>query len=262
MSKRKNPTSITYYRDMGYLPEALLNYLSLMGWSMPNEEEIFSREEMVEVFDIDRITTAGADFRPSQVGWLNAYWPAALDTSEYAERIQDWMLNAAKLEQFILMVQDRAERLSDLPLLVSYLLGNLPELSEEHFEHKSLERGDVVRVLYHTVAAFDEMRLAARRFICTVSGNGQGVGSQVSRLLYSHCLSRRAVGKRASLPLFDSWMFLGADLSRARLRAALQPLSPSKKERASDWTKNTKRIKAAIDSAPNMRRHGHRSRIA
>ena len=52
LSKRKNPTSVTYYRDMGYLPEALVNYLSLMGWSMPNEEEMFSREEMVEVFDM------------------------------------------------------------------------------------------------------------------------------------------------------------------------------------------------------------------
>ena len=57
LSKRKNPTSVTYYRDMGYLPEALLNYLSLMGWSMPGEEEIFTRQAMVDVFDVDRIST-------------------------------------------------------------------------------------------------------------------------------------------------------------------------------------------------------------
>ena len=68
------------------------------------------------------------------------------------------MLNTAKLEQLIPMVQERAERLSDLLPLVDYLLGNLPELSEAHFEHKSMERGDVLRVLHHTLAAFDEMR--------------------------------------------------------------------------------------------------------
>ena len=145
LSKRKNPTSVTYYRDMGYLPEALLNYLSLMGWSMPNEEEIFSREEMVEAFDIDRITTGGPIFDQAKLSWLNGQYLRRLDASEYAERIQEWMLNTAKLEQLIPMVQERAERLSDLLPLVDYLLGNLPELSEAHFEHKSMERGDVLR---------------------------------------------------------------------------------------------------------------------
>ena len=62
LSKRKNPTSVNYYRDMGYLPEALLNYLGLMGWSMPDGSEIFSLQQMVEAFDIDRMTTGGPIF--------------------------------------------------------------------------------------------------------------------------------------------------------------------------------------------------------
>jgi glutamyl-tRNA synthetase len=123
---------------MGYLPEALTNYLSMMGWSMPNEAEIFSRQEMVEAFDIDRMTTGGPIFDQTKLSWLNGQYLRRLDASEYAQRVQDWMLNADKLAQLVPLVQERAERLSDLLPLVNYLMGNLGELTEEDFSHKSL----------------------------------------------------------------------------------------------------------------------------
>lgn len=59
LSKRKNPTSILYYERMGYLPEALLNYLGRMGWSMPDEREKFTVDEMVSEFDINRVSLGG-----------------------------------------------------------------------------------------------------------------------------------------------------------------------------------------------------------
>ena len=146
LSKRKNPTSVTYYRDMGYLPEALLNYLGLMGWSMPDESEIFSLQQMVEAFDIDRMTTGGPIFDQTKLGWLNGQYLRELSPQAYAQRVQDWMLNSDKLEQLIPLVQERAERLSDLVPLVNYLLGNLPTLGEADFGRKSLQRGDVLKV--------------------------------------------------------------------------------------------------------------------
>ncbi|MCL4168260.1 UNVERIFIED_CONTAM: hypothetical protein GTU68_010699, partial [Idotea baltica] len=62
LSKRKNPTSINYYRDMGYMPEALTNYLGRMGWSMPDESEKFSLEQMIANFDIDKVSLGGPVF--------------------------------------------------------------------------------------------------------------------------------------------------------------------------------------------------------
>ena len=248
LSKRKNPTSITYYRDMGYLPEALVNYLSLMGWSMPNEEEIFSREEMVEAFDVDRMTTGGPIFDQTKLSWLNGQYLRRLDAPEYAQRIQDWMLNTAKLEQLIPMVQERAERLSDLLPLVNYLLGNLPDLSEEHFEHKSMERADVLKVLHHTLAAFDEMRDWQRDDLFALcQGMAQAMELKFRDFLFPLFIATS--GRAVSLPLFDSWMFLGADLSRARLRSALELIGVAKKERKR-LDKEYQAIKAAIDSAP------------
>ncbi len=70
LSKRKNPTSITYYERMGYLPEAMLNYLGRMGWSMPDEREKFSLTEMIENFDIQRVSLGGPIFDIEKLSWL------------------------------------------------------------------------------------------------------------------------------------------------------------------------------------------------
>ena len=71
LSKRKNPTSIGYYRAMGYLPEALLNYLGLMGWSLPSGEEKFSLQEMTGHFDLERVSLGGPVFDIEKLDWLN-----------------------------------------------------------------------------------------------------------------------------------------------------------------------------------------------
>ena len=78
LSKRKNPTSITYYRDAGVLPEALLNYLGRMGYSMPDEAEKFTLEEMITSFDIQRVSLGGPIFDIEKLNWLNAEWLRAL----------------------------------------------------------------------------------------------------------------------------------------------------------------------------------------
>src|SRR5690554_6994913 len=74
LSKRKNPTSIIFYQRMGYLSQALLNYLGRMGWSMLDEREKFSLSEMVEHFDIQRLSLGGPIFGVEKLAWLNGQW--------------------------------------------------------------------------------------------------------------------------------------------------------------------------------------------
>ena len=74
LSKRKNPTSINYYRDIGVLPEALLNYLGRMGWSMPDEREVFTLQDMIENFDVQRVSLGGPIFDVEKLNWLNGQW--------------------------------------------------------------------------------------------------------------------------------------------------------------------------------------------
>jgi len=230
LSKRKNPTSITYYRDAGYLPEALLNYLGLMGWSMPDESEIFSTDEMVAAFDEKRISVGGPIFDQTKLAWLNGQYLRALSTEQFGERVKVWMLNDERLNQLIPLVQERVERLSDLGPLVDYLVGARRAVSEGDFEHKTLNRDDVVKVLHHTLAAMDQLRGWRRDDIFALC---QAL-AKAFELKFKDFLFPLFVaisGRSVSLPLFDSLVFLGADLSRARLRDALDALALSGKER-------------------------------
>ena len=150
--------AVDHYRDMGFLPEALVNYMGLMGWSMPDEAQIFSLDAMIKAFDVDRISTGGPIFDQQKLSWLNGQYLRQLAPQEYADKISTWLVNESRLAQLIPLVQERAERLSDLLPLVDYLLGNRRGLAAKDFEHKSLQRDQVVAVLHHTLAAMDEMR--------------------------------------------------------------------------------------------------------
>ncbi len=230
LSKRKNPTSITYYRDEGILPEALINYLALMGWSMPDEREIFSKEEMVAAFDETRISLGGPIFDQTKLSWLNGQYLRSFSEDEFARRVADWMLNEDKLRGLIPLVHERVERLSDLVPLVDYLVGARKSLTPEDFNHKNLQREQVVMVLHHTLAAFDLLRRWQRDDLFNLSQQL----AETLQLKFRDFLFPLFVaisGRSVSLPLFDSLLFLGADLSRARLRDALEALNVSGKER-------------------------------
>ena len=90
LSKRKNPTSINYYRDIGVLPEALLNYLGRMGWSMPDEREVFTLQDMIDNFDVQRVSLGGPIFDVEKLNWLNGQWIKALTPTQLLTRLLTW----------------------------------------------------------------------------------------------------------------------------------------------------------------------------
>src|SRR5690625_7512650 len=99
---------------MGYLPEAMLNYLGRMGWSMPDEREKFSLADMLEHFDINRVSLGGPIFDVEKLSWLNGLWSREdLTTEQLADRLRDWALNRDNLLQVLPHAQSRMETLSD-----------------------------------------------------------------------------------------------------------------------------------------------------
>ncbi len=230
LSKRKNPTSVTYYRDEGYLPQALLNYLALMGWSMPDEREIFDKQAMVEAFDVQRISVRGPIFDPAKLAWMNGQYLRQLSAEEFARTTLAWLTHEDRLRRLVPLLQERVEKLSDIAPLVDYLVGARRPLSAQDFEHKSLGREDVVRVLHHTLAAFDELRRWHKdELFESCQELARGCDLKVRDFLFPIFLA--VSGRPVSLPLFDSMEIMGADLCRARLRDALEVLQISGKER-------------------------------
>ena len=230
LSKRKNPTGVNYYRAEGYLPGALLNYLGLMGYSMPDEREIFSKEEMVAAFDVDRISVRGPVFDQTKLAWLNGQYLRALSQDEFAEAVADWALNPGNLARLIPLVQERVERLSDLAPMVDYLLGARRALTEADFEHKSLSPDEVLKILFFTSQVLDGLRSWDRDLLLATCQHL----AEAMELKFRDFLAPLFIavsGKQVSLPLFDSMVFLGPDLTRARVREALDVVGLSGKKR-------------------------------
>ena len=145
LSKRKNPTSILYYQRMGFLPEAVVNYLCRMGWSMPNEEEKFTLDEMQAVFDIGRVSLGGPVFDLEKLKWLNGLWiRESLSADELVRRLRDWALNREVLDKILPHAQGRIEVLSDLISQAAYLLSGDIELSADTFAEEGEAREQIV----------------------------------------------------------------------------------------------------------------------
>lgn len=123
ISKRKNPVSLTFYKDQGYLPEALVNFLGLMGWSMPDDQEIFSLSEMISAFSFDRLDVAGPVFDIQKLDWLNGEYIRKIPDDKLARRIVEGKFTKytkEQVQQKLYLVKERMKRLTDFDPQTKY----------------------------------------------------------------------------------------------------------------------------------------------
>jgi glutamyl-tRNA synthetase len=124
MSKRKHPElNLMLYREQGYLPEALLNYLALLGWNPGTSQEIFSFEELVRLFSFDRVQHGGARFDWEKLNWINGEYIRALDDDELARRLRPFLpqLDDATIQRAVPALKTRLSKLLDAAGLLDYL---------------------------------------------------------------------------------------------------------------------------------------------
>jgi len=230
LSKRKNPTSVTYYRDMGYLPEAVANYLGRMGWSMPDEREIFSLADMQKEFSLERISLGGPVFDIEKLNWLNGEYLRALSEEEFSQRAVKWLTRGDRLKALVPLIHQRTERFADIAGQVDYLIGDRAEVDEADFSHKKLSSEQSRQIIDHCLRSFDIARSWERDDIYEIcSGLAERMELKLKDFLGP--LFVAIGGKAVTLPLFDSMALLGADVTRMRLRSALEALGGvSKKE--------------------------------
>jgi glutamyl-tRNA synthetase len=229
LSKRKHPTSVNYYRKIGILPEALTNYLGMMGWSMPDEREIFSPKEMADDFELERIHLGGPVFDMDKLSWLNGQYLRDLSADDFMDRIQRWALNRDNLSKLVPLLQERTEKFSDLIGQVDYLLGEREPLTVEHFEASKTDLETQVLILDHVSREFDALRDWERDALFQICQNlAAHLDLKIRDFLFP--LFMAVSGRTVSLPLFDSMIFLGPDITRIRIREALATLGISKKQ--------------------------------
>jgi glutamyl-tRNA synthetase len=221
LSKRKNPTSISYYSALGYLPEALMNFLGLFFIQIAEGEELLTMDQLAEKFDPENLSKAGAIFDIQKLDWLNGRWiREAISEEDFLARVLTWASENDRLKEGLKLSRSRVSKLGELPDLAGFLLksdvGLTPEsfakvksTPEELLEILTAAQADLEKMPEWTVASIEaELRAVADRL-------GKKLKVVVAPLFVA------VSGSSRSLPLFDSMALLGRSVVRQRLKLAI-----------------------------------------
>jgi len=247
LSKRKNPTSVTYYRELGILPEALVNFLGMMGWTMPEGEEVFDLDAMAKAFDVNRISLGGPVFDQEKLNWLNGKYLREHHTPEQLlKRLVDWKFNETFATQLMPLVQKRAETLGDIaPLLTFFFQGN-PAITEDSFAGLKLETDELKKVLQLVLWKFETQRDWQKE---NIFADVKAVAEHTELKLkdVNAPLFIAITGSSTSVSVMDAMEILGPDMTRGRLRYAITVLGGLGKKKLKSLEKEFKRMASFLD---------------
>ncbi|MBN1691848.1 MAG: glutamate--tRNA ligase [Dehalococcoidia bacterium] len=238
LSKRHGATSIDEYRDRGYLPEAMINFLSLLGWSLDDKTEIMTRDEIVRNFTIERVSKTAAVFNLTKLDWMNGVYIRNLTQQEFSRRCLPFVeralpaevkrpVDAEYLKKIAPLVQERAKLLSEVPSLVDFFFIDGLEYDDSLLQGK-LEKGQAGEALEQALNALDNIReWNAGDLETAVRPLADGLGLKAGP--FFGVLRVAVTGRTASPPLFETMEVLGRDRCMTRLQVALHRLQPDKK---------------------------------
>lgn len=247
LSKRKNPTSIDYYHSVGILPEALINFLGMMGWTMPNGEEKFTQAQMIDNFDHKRISLGGPVFDPEKLDWLNGrYIREDLSPEQLMQRLLDWKFNRDYVTSFLPLVQQRIERLSDAAPLAMFFFQGVPELTPESFASVKQDEEELKKTLQLVLWKLETQRHWEKdNVMADIKAVAEHQGLKMRDLMAPLFIA--ITGSPASVSVLDAMTILGPDLTRGRLRHAIEVLGGLGKKKLKSLEKEFQQIAAFLD---------------
>ena len=234
LSKRHGAVSITQYQEQGYLPEAMVNFLALLGWSLDDKTELISREELIQNFSLERISRTAAIFNRDKLNWMNGVYIRKMTPDKFFEAAQPYLMTdiaAGKaliadekyVRDILPLIQERARTLGDVPRLTRFFFElqldlDLQTLIVAGMDRQSTRKAlEVVRERLEKLEPFDANSLEALlRPLATELGlkTGQLFGT----------LRVTATGETAAPPLFQTMAVLGKERCLRRIEAALARL--------------------------------------
>lgn len=230
VSKRKNPVSIKYFRQAGFLPQTMLNFLGLMAYSLPSKEEIFSLEDFVKDFDIQRISLGGPVFDVKKLTWLNGkYLREKLNNQEFVNYLQRQLFNDEYLEKIVTLIKERIDKSEDFiehadfffsakvnPSVIDCLIEGKDYLESANLVEEVLDKLENLDI-FDT----DTISQALKEFCLVHNIKPKNLFMPLRLMIF---------GKSASPPLFETMAVLGKERIRMRLRDAVEKFKSYKGE--------------------------------
>jgi glutamyl-tRNA synthetase len=225
ISKRKNPVSLDYYRDAGFLPEALINFLGLMGFSIGDNREKFTLDEMIAAFDWEKVSTGGPVFDLEKLSWLNGLYLRELSPEGLIQRLRAWRLSDQMLRRLVPLVHERIRRLDDFVPAIEYFLSGDLDYGQALAElvPKTRDAAATAEVLAGLADELDNLRpYAVATIEPAVRAYTEKIGWKTKELFMT--IRVAITGRTAAPPLFDTMDVLGKEMVRRRLRTAAETL--------------------------------------
>ncbi len=235
LSKRHGSTRIKDFRKEGYLPEAMINYVSLLGWSYDESREFFTLEELESLFTLDKLNKAPAVFDYKKLDWFNGIYIRNKSDAELTELLLPYLIEEglvedppgeserALLERAVPIVKERLRVLSEAPNLLRYLFRAVESYDPNTLIPKKLDRDKTQKVLERIEALIDDFEDQSdeeneKRFRNLAEELGVKLGDLLMPLRVA------LTGTRVSPPLFESIRLLGIEKTKKRVERALESL--------------------------------------
>ncbi len=233
LSKRHGATAINEYQNEGYLPETMINFLALLGWSLDDKTEIMNRQEIVANFSIERVSKTAAVFNKDKLEWMNGVYIRNLSIDDFTQRCLPFVerglpaevkrpIDAGYLKQISPLIQERAKTLSEVPKLVDFFFINELEYDATMLQGK-LDKGQAVKVLQKSIAVLEQLK----EWDTEVMENAvRPLAEELAMKAgpFFGVLRVAVTGRTASPPLFQTMAVLGKVCCMERLKAALQKI--------------------------------------
>src|SRR5687768_4866978 len=240
MSKRKSQTAIADYRAQGFVPEAMVNYLALLGWSTGTEEEILGLDDLTKRFDLDHVQKGGAVFDRERLEWLNGQWIRRLEPDELIARLEPFLgedLRAGRIDRLpapeelrplIPIIQERLPTLGAIGDLVGFLWLDTVTIDPAMLVPKRWDRETTLtglRAARESIASAGAVAFEADELEPPMRALAEANGWKAGDLFMAVRVA--VTGRTAAPPLFDSLVALGRERVLARLDAAIDTLDRS-----------------------------------
>ncbi len=244
LSKRHGATAINEYQNMGYLPEAMINFLSLLGWSLDDKTELLTRDDIIQHFSLERISKTAAVFDRNKLDWMNGVYIRSLSPEEFADRAIYFLdrdlpvsvkrpLDVNYIRPIMPLVQDRAKTLAEVPQLTDFFFVNKLEYDTGLLTNK-IERSQAVQSLQVTLTSLEGLSDWSTDTLETVL-RPLAVELNLKTGVFFGLLRVSVTGRTAAPPLFQTMEALGKERCFVRLKLALDRLSV-KEDTASQGT--------------------------
>jgi glutamyl-tRNA synthetase len=241
MSKRKSQTAVADYRSQGYIPEAFVNFLALLGWASGTEEEIFSLDELAQRFELADVHSGGAVFDKERLEWLNGQWIRKLSDEELTERALPFLVSAVSarldagvpgriptaedLRPLMPIVRERMPTLAGVGEMLDFLFVDDLRIDPDTLVPKRWDAPTTVAALTaarQAIAEVGQVSFEADELEAPLRALAEERGWKVGDFFMA--IRVAVTGKTATPPLFDTLVALGYERTLARLDAAREAL--------------------------------------